>query len=224
MSELSSEARALVGDARGVLRPTVEDRARMASRLARRLGAAVVLVPHPTFAAAKSATVSKLSSFVAALGLLGAGASYMLVRSADVAPLASAPVHAAGFHGSESAATSPCVAVPPQGAEAELPPAPTPPVDTRRATPHDRLAQEVELLSRATSQLRGGNASLALELLEQHRRQFPAGQLVEERRAARAQALCALGDRSGAEVELARLARSAPRSPHVVRAQRACGL
>jgi hypothetical protein len=47
--------------------------------------------------------------------------------------------------------------------------------------------------------------------------------LVEERRAAKIQALCALGNGVAAEAELSRLARSSPRSPHLARAQQACG-
>lgn len=222
MSDLSSEARALVSDGRGVLRPTTADRARIASRLAQRLGASVVLSAQTSFAAPKSPAFSTLSSVVAALGLLAAGTTYSLARSE--APAAAGPAWSVAAHASTAPASLPCVAAPAPSAVALDKDDPSPSPAARRAPSADRLGEEVELLSRATSQLRGGNASAALELLEQHRRQFPAGRLVEERRAARAQALCALGDRGGAQVELTRLAHTAPRSPHVVRAQRACGL
>ena len=223
MSELSSEARALVSDGRGMLRPSRDDRARIASRLAQRLGVVTLLSAQPSFAATKASGASLFSSIVAGLGLLAAGATYSLSRPADMPPAPVTPAMAGGISASPSVA-QPCTATPPLPVEAESVDAPAVSPAARKASTNDRLGEEVALLSRATSQLRGGNAAAALELLEQHRRQFPSGRLVEERRAARAQALCALGDRGGAQVELARLASSAPRSPHVVRAQRACGL
>ena len=64
-----------------------------------------------------------------------------------------------------------------------------PPTSATRHSP-DRLAQEVALLSRATSALRSGRPADALTALNEHQSQFPKGVLAEERRAARAQALC----------------------------------
>jgi hypothetical protein len=58
-----------------------------------------------------------------------------------------------------------------------------------------------------------------LKTLDEYQRRFPKGQLTEERRAARAQALCALGRRSEAEGELARLA---PQSLAAARAKQVC--
>jgi hypothetical protein len=84
----------------------------------------------------------------------------------------------------------------------------------------DRLAEEVELLSRATVELRTGNAHGALEALEEHQRKFPMGTLTEERRAAMALALCALARVREGRAQLAALA---PNSPAVARAQQACG-
>jgi len=83
----------------------------------------------------------------------------------------------------------------------------------------DRLAQEVALLARATSDLHAGRAANALKVLDEYQRQFPKGLLTEERRAARAQALCALGRQSEAQAELARLA---PQSPAAARAKQVC--
>jgi hypothetical protein len=64
-------------------------------------------------------------------------------------------------------------------------------IPAKRAT--DRLAQEVAILSRATSELHAGRPANALKAIDEHARKFPNGLLVEERRAARTQALCALG-------------------------------
>jgi hypothetical protein len=113
---------------------------------------------------------------------------------------------------------------PPSEREVLLPvPAPvaSPQAAARRAS--DRLAEEVALLSRATSDLNAGRVVAALGALDEHQRQFPGGALTEERRGARAQALCALGRKGEAERELERLARSSPGSPHLQQARTRCG-
>ncbi len=226
MFELSSEARALLRDGQGVLRPSANDRARIAGALSLRLGATAMLVATPAVAAAKKSLISlKLSLAATSAGIVVAGAGYLWsqpvttdvgssptvtqARAADVAP---APV-----------VSEPDAALPQNEPESAAPvaPAPAPPA---HAAPADRLGEEVNILSRAMTVLRAGKPAEALRLLEQHRRQFPTGRLTEERRAARVQALCALGRRGDAEAELTRLERNAPRSPHVARAKRACGL
>jgi hypothetical protein len=116
---------------------------------------------------------------------------------------------------------------PSAAAPAELPtPAPAENIarTPARATPpsvreHDELAREVALLARATKELHAGNARKALNTLETHRRKFPNGSLAEERRAATAQALCALGRVSEGRAEQARLA---PNSPAASRAKQLC--
>jgi hypothetical protein len=83
----------------------------------------------------------------------------------------------------------------------------------------DALAQEVALLSRATSNLRAGRAGAALKLLDEHQRKFPNGMLAVERRAVRAQALCTLKRVGEGRAELAQLA---PQSPAAGRAKQLC--
>jgi hypothetical protein len=77
----------------------------------------------------------------------------------------------------------------------------------------------VVLLSRATTALRAGRAVEALKALDEHQSRFPRGALGEERRAAKAQALCSLGRMSEGRAELARLA---PESPALARAKQVC--
>jgi len=84
----------------------------------------------------------------------------------------------------------------------------------------DRLAEEVELLSRAETDLHAGRFAAALGVLDEHGRKFARGTLAPERRAARIQALCRLGRTAEADVELARLS---PGSLHEARAREACG-
>lgn len=90
------------------------------------------------------------------------------------------------------------------------------PEETHR---RNRLAEEVALLSKATSALNAGRAQEALNTLAEHQRKFPHGVLTVERRAARAQALCLLGRKTEAERELEGLS---PSSPQAVQARQLC--
>jgi hypothetical protein len=94
----------------------------------------------------------------------------------------------------------------------------------RRVRVADNLAQEVSILSQASSELHAGRPAEALKALEEHHRRYPAGALAEERSAARIRALCALGRVDEARSELTRFSQSAPESPHLARARKACGL
>jgi hypothetical protein len=226
MSELSPEARALVQDGQSGLRPSHRDRARIASSLAARIGAASLLASQHAAGAAVTTAIGwqKVSALVVGVGLLGAGTAYMVGPPADtlsgpaVTPKAQPTVEA-----QLSPAPLEARAQAPADSEAQGPTAAEPPPVVRKASTVDRFAEEVAILSKATTALRAGRPAEGLQLLEEHRRSFPNGRLAEERRTARIQALCALGRRSEAEAELARLAQSSPRSPHLARAQRACG-
>ena len=224
MSELSPEARELVDDGHSVLRPSLGDRARVKSALAARLGGAALLLPQQASAITPKALLGWHKLVVGVgVGLAGAGTAYFVARS-PAATVEGAPVTPpaatlkAQLPPAADASAAPADA---ELAPLTLEPAPSPP---RKQTPADRFAEEVSILSKATSELRAGRPSEGLRLLEEHQRKFPNGRLAEERRAARIQALCALGHLAAAEAELARLAQSSPRSPHLARAQRACGI
>jgi outer membrane protein assembly factor BamD (BamD/ComL family) len=83
----------------------------------------------------------------------------------------------------------------------------------------DHLAVEVQLLTRATSALRSGNFSAALKLLDEHQRSFPNGALQQERKIAKAQALCNLGRTQEGRAELDHLP---PQTPATARAHQTC--
>jgi hypothetical protein len=116
------------------------------------------------------------------------------------------------------ASAAPAEAQAPPAPPAAAPIAPDAPAPSTRSK-QDRLAQEVALLSSATKRLNAGRPAEALKVLDDHQRKFPGGLLTEERRAARAQALCSLGRVGEAKPELARLT---PRSPAAARAQQVC--
>jgi hypothetical protein len=83
----------------------------------------------------------------------------------------------------------------------------------------DRLALEVQLLSRATSALRSGNFETALQALEEHQQNFPQGALQQERKIAKAQALCSLGRIQEGQAQLQNLP---PNTPATARARMSC--
>ena len=228
MTELSPEARALIRAGSSVLRPSAGDRARIRASLAGRLGAAVVITPGTAGASpAKSLlTWPNMSALALGVGVAGMGA-FLALREPAPAPQPLPATRLVATTANVPARPSTAVvAVSP--ARAELAPpekaAPSPPEQRRAALPVvDGLAEEVSILSRATSALRASRPADALTLLDEHQRKFPNGRLAEERRGARVQALCALGRRPEAESALARLEKAAPRSPHVTRARKACG-
>jgi hypothetical protein len=207
MTELSSKAAALVRAGRDAMRPSPADRERISEALRARLGDAVLPVePAASVSVTWHAGWGKLLAVASAVGIAGAAAFFALEKPAGGPPPELPPLPA-----SASAAPIAKLARPEPGV-----------VPVRRA--QDHLAEEVAILSRATSELHAGRAASALKAISDHQRKFPNGLLSEERRAARAQALCALGRRGEAEVELGRLVKNSPQSPNTVRAREVCGI
>jgi len=212
MAVLSPKARELLNAGRVALQPSDADRDRLQSALSSRLGAALP-PPRP-----RLATWQWASGVVASVGLAGGalfvsfhhGAGAVKAASSADAPIATVSVAPAIEPPAPlvSSAVAPPAAVPAK-----------PAVPSARSAP-DSLAQEVALLSRATSELHRGNPAEALQVLNEHLRRFPNGLLGEERRAAKAQALCALGRKSEGRSELAHLA---PQSPAAAHARQVCG-
>jgi hypothetical protein len=216
MVALTPKARALIETGRAAYRATSTDRARIEAALRTQLGAAAL--PSPAPAAAKSAWhfVPHIAAAACALG----GAAFLALGPGATQPASSSsPVPI-------SAPMRPSVAVVPSAEPdaVESLPLETEPAPSTRVAPgpqraQDTLAQELALLSRATSELRAGRPAAALKSLDEHQRKFPGGALNEERRGARAQALCALGRVPEGRADLSRLP---PRSPAAVRAQQVC--
>jgi hypothetical protein len=220
--ELTPRAKELVRAGRVASRPTRADRDRVLLALQVRM--ADMALPNES-----ASTTSSLSgkawlawSGVGIAVLCGLGAAVFLGTP-------SAPPTVV----STAALAQPAAVIQPSSEQISEPesapaPPPTPVAKSETAAPRassrsrDRLAEEVEILSRAEADLHRGQASLALRSLEEHQRKFPNGALTAERRAARARALCALGRASEASAELTRLSRIAPGSPLERRAREAC--
>lgn len=219
MTGLDPNARALVEAGRRALRGTAEDRARIEAALRARLG--VDALP-PDGTVTQVAATSWQVVAATAIGLVAlAGVAFLALRPAPDAPAKEtrpAPQLPAAEPPVETRQAVP--AAEPEQVAPQPDPAPTPaPPPAASSRSPDVLAREVALLSRATRELRAGRAAAAVKILDEHQRRFPTGALSEERRAARAQALCQLGRVDEGRAELARLA---PRSPAAATAAQVC--
>jgi hypothetical protein len=235
---LTPEAEELVRAGRAALRPSDADRERVLQALLPRLDAGLAgagISEASRVSALAKSTLIKVTTVLVGLGVAGGGL-YGLLRpepppaiSAASVPAEPAATRPAPIHESPGSAPSgvpqaraaeklefePAAAIPQaQSAEKRAAGAPR---------PADSLAQEVAILSRASSELHAGRPAAALKALAEHQRKFPNGALAQERASARVQALCAMGQSRAAQGELARLAKGSPSSPHVVRARKACG-
>lgn len=221
MSHLNPKAEELVRAGRAAFRPTDADRERVFQALQPRLGGnpeSHDIEPFSTTPAKASLTI-KATAVLAGMSLAGAGLYVMLQSNVPPAgPAAVAPV-------TTEVVPQEVVEPTPKTAPSVAPHGPS--FEEKRATAAprsaDSLAKEIAMLSQASADLHAGRPSVALTVLDEHQRKFPHGELVQERTSARIQALCALGRMAEAQVELARLARTAPNSPHLARARKACG-
>lgn len=71
-------------------------------------------------------------------------------------------------------------------------------------TSADRLREEVALLTRAQKEFQAQRPNQAMALVDEHRRKFPRGVLIQERVTLRTRLLCALGRSAEADAEQAR--------------------
>lgn len=219
MNELGPKARALIERSRPALRPTAADRERIEAALRAKLGSETVPEIEPHSQAAAPVSSSLLTGATLAVLLLGA-VTWRVFTPEPSPPSRPAPIVASPAAPAElPASETPSPAELPTGL---APPASSkPPAKTAPSNSQDRLALEVSLLSRATRALRAGRADEALRTLEEHQHKFPKGALSQERRIAKAQALCSLGRVLEGRAELERLPKN---SPATVRAEKACDL
>jgi hypothetical protein len=218
---LDPKARALVEAGRRAFRSTAVDRERIEAALRARLGDAALPPDAGVTQVATSASWPALTGAAIAVCVLAGGAFYAL-RPTPVAPVPDArPAMHRAIAQTTPADPAPQIpaAEPESAASTPSVVPPSPPSAASSPRTRDALAREVALLSRATSELRAGRPAAALKVLADHQRRFPTGALVEERRAAKAQALCLLGRVDEGRAELARLT---PQSPAAATAQQVC--
>lgn len=223
MSTLSPKGQALVRAGRRAYQPTDADRGRLLGALRSQLGETALPPEMGSLSTAVTASHTAwwlIPAVMVGIGVIG-GAAYLAGRpeakpsnpqAQSVAPVAAT-----------AQTTEPIAAPPPQQPTSVVATMPSPDSPALPAAtayrPKDRLADEVAILSRATRDLRGGRPAEALRALDNYRRRFPKGLLADEHRAARAQALCALGRFDEANTKLVELP---PKSPLAVRAKQYC--
>jgi hypothetical protein len=224
MAALSSKARAVIEEAHQEMRPPAGVRERLEAMLDAHLLGAVAPSPpaHVPLSAAHASSWRLVTSLTVGVALVGGVAVWGLrpnVSQNSALSRASASAEAQppapAIATMASAVEEQALIAPEQARPAK--PLVEPQAPAQRS--QDRLAQEVALLSRATSDLRAGRAGAALKSLDEHQRKFPNGMLTVERRAVRAQALCMLKRVNEGRAELSHLA---PQSPAAGRAKQLC--
>lgn len=234
MSTLSREAREIIAAGKSELVPTQMDRTRVTHLLSDRMSAVALTVPTPAIAAPqvvagrtlKFLTLGGALRVFGVVGVLGVVAYF-------------------GSHGKQSSvptqnsitAVQPVVMERQPIVQPQLPtqipepavaqsvidnPAKTEPPQRATKPSRDSLGEEVQILSRAEMELHNGKPALALRTLDEHQRRFSSGALVQERSAARIQALCALGRTQDARAESIKLKRSSPNSPQAAQISSPC--
>lgn len=109
---------------------------------------------------------------------------------------------------------------PPPSAE---PPSKAKPLPKQPAKPKS-LADEVALMQALSTALKQEDSSKVLALVAEHERDFPQGQFIEERRAAKARALCRSGKVAAGKREAEAFASRWPKSIHLTFVNGDCGL
>jgi hypothetical protein len=107
---------------------------------------------------------------------------------------------------------------PPTGATSKTKPPPKPPAQPKS------LADEVALMQALSTALKQEDSSKVLRLVAEHERDFPKGQFIEERKAAKARALCRSGKLAAGKQEAEGFASRWPDSIHLPFVNQACGL
>lgn len=226
MKELGPSAKQLIESGKSSMDPTSADEARVLDALRVRIAAGGSEPGQPGPATSPPPAPAPLWPMISA-GVVGAG----LLTGALLWGLSERPAPPpAGPPPTERPSPAAPADQPSKTDLAAPTPAPTPTPaaenDGGSAAPQqkarsNRLAEEVALLSRATTALHAGRAEEALRVATEHQQKFPGGLLSEERIAVRAQALCMLGRTAEAKRDLARLS---PSSPQGARARQRCGL
>lgn len=197
---------------------------------------------------ASSSVVLKVVGVLAVVGVIGGG---LLALRGDRDPVAdSVPViePAAQRQSPEPAPPEPALPEPaapepaapepalPEPAAPELatpeapPPEPaSPPPTNKTSTPKPpaqpkSLADEVALMQALSTALKQEDSSKVLALVAEHERDFPEGQFIEERRAAKARGLCRSGKLAAGKKEAERFASRWPDSIHLPFLNQDCGL
>jgi hypothetical protein len=224
VTNLSRDARAVVNDGKDVFDPTQADRVRVTELLTERMGAQALGANYDPHAASNLLSHHSLTPWLKIIGIVGlvaiGGAVYLANGKAPmVLPAPNAVASQPSVVPEPPAAPDQAIAPETVEAAASVQPVPAERTQHSNRSRGDSLGKEVAILTLAGKELHSGRPASALKALDEHQRRFPAGALAQERSAVRIQALCALGRTAQAEVESAKLARTAPQ---MASAEHAC--
>ncbi|MET0594650.1 MAG: hypothetical protein ABW133_18260 [Polyangiaceae bacterium] len=249
MSELSSEARALLREARGFDDPSAGDAERVHASVLAKVGIAVgagvgVTAATTSLAAAPVTALSAVAlKFTAAIVIAGGVATggYVALRPTPVKhppaiatserlsvaptpapvvdPLAPA-ITPAPLAEERRADVAPRAHGKPSRARHAVPPVVNEPAPTRATSD---LEGEAHLIEQADADLRRGDANAALGRLSEHAAKYPSGALREEREGMRVVALCRAGRVAEGNAAAERFLARSPRSALASRIRAACG-
>ncbi len=207
---LSAAVRALLANERipqpadAALRQRVLERARVAIE-GRPSGVGLRVAGQTSRAGRAPRTLLLVAAAVAIAGLAAAGVSiYVLVRAPAAPTFVSAmpppalPVAAAQERVAPVPLGSPSV-VEAEPLDAPRAPLPTTTPEPPRAPSASTFALELTLLEPARRSIARGDFTGALAAIARHQREYPRGQLAEERQALRVRALWGMGDKAAAE-------------------------
>ena len=237
MNDLDADEAQFLARARRGLGPSLADRQRIAAALAGELGSASALRPTPKRFAAGAVRAARWAG-LAGLFALGGGLGYWrgyragsqvrevvtVVRSVPAAAAAPSAVPVASAESPLPSAPEKRAAPSPSAARVASPRASASAANAA-AHPVEALGldEEVRQLRRIEKAIREGNPRFALVLLDELDTAIPAGQLLEERQAARVMADCQL-DAPSAQDRARAFATEHAQSAYVTRALEMCGL
>jgi hypothetical protein len=213
--DLNPDTRQLVELARKARTPGMDDKLRIAERLAVPLaiGAATGTVAATAKATGGLLSVGAKLVAVLAVGAAATGAIVTLRSKPSAPPVVSQPAVKSAPVVAPTALVISDTAPTPEPETSATPahkPAPTHPPS---AKPGSELAEEAALLHQAQTAWRAGQSAQALQLANQHAQRFPRSQLANERDVLRVLSLCKLGQAQAAKQVGARLLSRAKGSP-----------
>jgi|SoiMethySBSTD1v2_1073268.scaffolds.fasta_scaffold516091_2 hypothetical protein len=218
---LSETARGLIADERQrppedeALKQRVLERAREAMAPDRPSGVALRRAGSSWPVARRAPrTTLLIAAALAVAGLAAAGAGmYRWTAPTERAAVAPAPVVAPKAAAEKPVAPPAPIAPEPQAeVAAPEPPRAAPPTEGAHGSSVQQYAVELGVLEPARSSIGRGDYAGAMAAIARHQREYPRGQLAEEREALRVRALWGMGQKTSAESAAAAFRKRYPRS------------
>jgi len=178
------------------------------------IGLRLVTIGQPARPSRWLKALPLIAAALAVAGLAAAGAGLYAWRTTPTTPAAAvmAPPLPRLAVGGGLVPVTPMIEVPPVPSAPRAAPGTASGSDSARSVNVRQYAKELTLLEPARSSISRGDYPAALSALDQHRREFPNGQLSQEREALRVRALWGLGQKPAALAAARAFRKRYPRS------------